>query len=448
MAWALRPPSSPEARLRVEPPGFLVSGKAPAFGAHSPPMNAASLKQNKWVRRGVVALLVLLVVWVLAWLAVPPIAKSQIQKIASEKLGRQVTVGKIDFKPWTLELALNDLRIATADGSQPQVAIAAHLCRRRTAIDPAPGAGDRCGRDRFAGDPADAPGRRQVRHRRHPGQAGAAPSRDAPKSEPPRFAIYNIAITGGSVDFDDQTVKRKHELRDFVLNVPFLSNLASQREIKTEPKLAFVLNGSKFDSAALHHALCRKPQDRRAAAASRTSTWCPTSATSPAACRSRCRPASSTPTSRSTSSGPPRRASRSPARSARTASSWRMRKGRDLLGFDSLKIALADVRPLERVVHLGEVALAAPRPGRGARRRRAAQSAGDRPGHRRARKGGARSPRRDAERRRRKPAEPQPWRIQVDKVALTGGADRLARPDHPAGRGGRREGTRRRGHAP
>ena len=86
-------------------------------------MNAASLKQNKWVRRGVVALLVLLAVWAIAWVAVPPIAKGQIQKIASEKLGRQVTVGKIDFKPWTLELTVNDLRIATADGTRSQVAI-------------------------------------------------------------------------------------------------------------------------------------------------------------------------------------------------------------------------------------------------------------------------------------------------------------------------------------
>ena len=92
---------------------------------------------------GVVALLVLLAFWAAAWLAVPPIAKSQIQKIASEKLGREVTVGKIDFKPWTLELTLNDLRIATADGSAAAAGDRAHLCRRRTAVDRAPGAGDR-----------------------------------------------------------------------------------------------------------------------------------------------------------------------------------------------------------------------------------------------------------------------------------------------------------------
>ena len=45
------------------------------------------------------AVLALLAFCLLAWLAVPPIAKSQIQRIASEKLERQVTVGKIDFKP-------------------------------------------------------------------------------------------------------------------------------------------------------------------------------------------------------------------------------------------------------------------------------------------------------------------------------------------------------------
>ena len=72
-------------------------------------MDFASIKQNKWARRGVVAVLVLLAFWAIAWLAVPPIAKSQLQKIASEKLGRQVTVGKIDFKPWTLELTLDCL---------------------------------------------------------------------------------------------------------------------------------------------------------------------------------------------------------------------------------------------------------------------------------------------------------------------------------------------------
>lgn len=39
----------------------------------------------------------------------PVILASQLEKIASEKLGRRVTVGQVDFKPWALELTLKDL---------------------------------------------------------------------------------------------------------------------------------------------------------------------------------------------------------------------------------------------------------------------------------------------------------------------------------------------------
>jgi uncharacterized protein involved in outer membrane biogenesis len=65
----------------------------------------------------------LLIFWALAWALVPVIAKSQIEKIASAKLGRAVTVGGIDFKPWSLELAVNDLKIARQDSPDAQLSI-------------------------------------------------------------------------------------------------------------------------------------------------------------------------------------------------------------------------------------------------------------------------------------------------------------------------------------
>ena len=51
------------------------------------------------------------------------VAKSQIEKIASAKLGRAVTVGGVDFKPWSLELTLNDLSIAKNGSTVPQLSI-------------------------------------------------------------------------------------------------------------------------------------------------------------------------------------------------------------------------------------------------------------------------------------------------------------------------------------
>ncbi len=45
----------------------------------------------------------------------PLVAKWQIEKMDSDKLGRQVTVRAVDFKPWSLELTINDLVIAKSD---------------------------------------------------------------------------------------------------------------------------------------------------------------------------------------------------------------------------------------------------------------------------------------------------------------------------------------------
>jgi uncharacterized protein involved in outer membrane biogenesis len=251
---------------------------------HTPAMDLASLKQNKWVRRGIVALLVLLALWVIAWLAVPPIAKSQLQKIASEKLGRQVTVGKIDFKPWTLELALHDLRIATADGKQPQLAIKRiyadaelqSLFRLAPVIDAV-----------SVESPAillthQADGKYDIDDILAKLASGPPPD---PKAEPARFAIYNISIKDGAVDFDDQTVKRKHELRELRAQCAFPEQpgLAARGQDRAQAGLHAQRQQVRF--GRLHHALRGQAARPTPTCSSRASTSCLTSATSQAACR-------------------------------------------------------------------------------------------------------------------------------------------------------------------
>ncbi len=381
-------------------------------------MNAASLKQNKWVRRAALALLVLLVFWLVAWLAVPPIAKSQIQKIASEKLGRQVTVGKIDFKPWTLELALDDLRIATADGSRAQLAVGRiyadaelqSILRLAPVIDAVT---------------IDAPAvllthQTDGKYDIDDILAKLASAPETPKSEPPRFAIYNIAITNGSVDFDDQAVKRKHELRNFVLKMPLLSNLPSQREIKTEPKLAFVLNGSAFDSAALSTPFA---DDRKTDAQINFKDldlapylgYIPSGL--PVALQAGKLDADLKIDFAQTTTTGLKITGTVAAHSIQLADS----KARDLLRFDALKLALADVRPLERVVHLSEVALAGPKlvVARDAAGRLNLLPAGQAAGAAEKAPPAGGPPNGEAG---AKPAAAGPgWRLQVDKLALSGG---------------------------
>lgn len=381
-------------------------------------MNAASLKQNKWVRRAVLALLVLLAVWALAWLAVPPIAKSQIQKIASGKLGRQVSVGKIDFKPWTLELTLDDLRIATADGSRPQLAIARiyadaelqSIVRLAPVIDAVS---------------VDAPAillthQADGKYDIDDILAKLASAPETPKSEPPRFAIYNIAITNGSLDFDDRAVKRTHELRNFVLKVPFLSNLPSQRTIKTEPKLAFVLNGSAFDSAA---ATTPFADDRKTDAQISFKDldlvpylgYIPGGL--PVALQAGRLDADLKIDFVQAATAGLKITGTVAAHSIQLADS----KARDLLRFDSLKVALADVRPLERVLHLREVALAAPQlvVARDAAGRLNLLPA---PGASAAEKAPPPDAPPNGEAGVKPVAGAAPgWRVQVDKLALSGG---------------------------
>ncbi|MCX7278644.1 MAG: DUF748 domain-containing protein [Burkholderiales bacterium] len=213
-------------------------------------MTFVSFASRPWLRRVLWAVVGLLVLWVLAWLAVPPLLKSQLEKAGSEKLGRQVQVGRVDFHPWTLALTLDQLSIAgPAAGATPQlriehvlvdVALWQSLRRLAPVVDAIAVQQPQLkithlGDGRYDFDDIVA-------------RLATPP---APQPSPtPSFALYNITLTDGSVDFVDQPVGKTHAVRDLHLSLPFISNLDSQRSIQAEPRLAFTLNGSSFDTAA------------------------------------------------------------------------------------------------------------------------------------------------------------------------------------------------------
>src|SRR5580765_2550000 len=66
-------------------------------------------------RRRRVVLAIVLVTWGVLWLAVPPLLKSQAQNRLSTLLGRTVTIGTVQFAPWSLKLTLRDLTVAGAE---------------------------------------------------------------------------------------------------------------------------------------------------------------------------------------------------------------------------------------------------------------------------------------------------------------------------------------------
>lgn len=197
-----------------------------------------------WMKRLAWAAGIYVLLCALGWLIVPPVLQSQLQQRASAALGRQVTVGAVDFRPWSLLLTLKDIQVAGLAGEPPQIKIAQlqanleleSLLRFVPVLD--------------ALD-IDAP---QLRLK-HLG-AGRYDIDDvlerlktpsgAPPGKPLEFALYNISLHGGALDFFDR--ERQHTVRQLEIGVPFLSNLDYRRSTVIKPHLSFELNGSAIDS--------------------------------------------------------------------------------------------------------------------------------------------------------------------------------------------------------
>lgn len=225
------------------------------------------LTSNRWLRRLLGSVLVLLLLWLLLWAVVPVVAKSQLEKQASEKLGRGVHVGKIEFAPWSLAITLHDLVIdkaikKVADSNDPQSAegqkdldsaAQPQLEIKRIFVNASAQSLFRLAPVLDAVE-VDAPVVRLTQHSLGKLDiddviAKLSEPKDEEPSKPLNFALYNIALRDGRIELNDEAVQRKHELKGLQLSIPFISNLASKREIKVLPHLAFDLNGSQFDTS-------------------------------------------------------------------------------------------------------------------------------------------------------------------------------------------------------
>jgi len=192
------------------------------------------------------AVLGLLLLWAIAWLALPPLLKWQLETRGSQLLGRELRVGQVQFSPHTLTLTLRELSMASASGGAPQLQVerlfvdldARSLLRLAPVIAALEIDAPRLQLARLADGRYDIDDLLQR----------FAPQPEAPPSEPARFALFNLRVAGGEVSVDDRPVGRTHELRKIVLDLPFLSNLPDDLQVKVEPRLAFELNGSAFDN--------------------------------------------------------------------------------------------------------------------------------------------------------------------------------------------------------
>ncbi|MBT9455124.1 MAG: DUF748 domain-containing protein [Burkholderiaceae bacterium] len=202
-------------------------------------------------KAGAAALVVLLLlalssIWLLPWLV-----QQQVLPLATQSLGRAVTVQQLDFVPWRMELSLRGLQVAgSTAGDAPLLEIEgavanlslSSLWHRAPVV-------EELTLDRPLLRLARiAEGRYSIDDLLQRLQAGP-PAK--PGDKPAQFALYNLQLREGKLLLDDRPVGQSHELSRLNLDLPFLSNLDMHIKVKVQPRLAGVLNSVAFDSGAI-----------------------------------------------------------------------------------------------------------------------------------------------------------------------------------------------------
>ncbi|HEX7348408.1 MAG TPA: DUF748 domain-containing protein [Rhodanobacteraceae bacterium] len=203
---------------------------------------ALQVYRSHRVRKTALIIAIVLIVYgLLGFLAAPPIIRSQIQKQASAALGRAVTVGHVRFDPYTLRLQLDDLQVAGHTRKTPLVAVKqAVLNASWTSL--------------FRLAPVlnalslEAP--QFSIARTAPGQynfsdilkrLAAQPSKS---KSPFRYAVSNITVRNGSIDFSDAVTHSTHAIDQIDIGIPFLANLPRDADVYVKPLLAMRVDGS------------------------------------------------------------------------------------------------------------------------------------------------------------------------------------------------------------
>ncbi|MGE7136269.1 DUF748 domain-containing protein [Luteibacter sp. NPDC031894] len=199
--------------------------------------------RSRRARRIVAGVAIALVVFgLLGFLAAPPLIRAQAESRASAALGRPVTIGSLSLNPFTLNLVVEHLHVGEADGKTPFLDVDritanaswASLFRAAPILDALDVEGPKVRLQRTA------PQRFNVSD--IVDRFASVPSE--PDEGPARFAISNIAIHGGQVDFDDRVLDATHRLDHIELGIPFVASLPSATDIYVRPLLAMNVDGS------------------------------------------------------------------------------------------------------------------------------------------------------------------------------------------------------------
>ncbi|NML14358.1 DUF748 domain-containing protein [Azohydromonas caseinilytica] len=198
------------------------------------------------------------VLWLLGALALPPLLKWQLQQRGSALLGRELSVQSVRFTPWNLQLTLRGIALAgaapreaaAAEPQPPQLQIerlmlnleASSLWKRAPVLSAIEIEAPKVRLRQRADGGTDIDDMLQALR--------SQPQTEEPAGPPPRFALHNLRLERGELVYEDEARQVRHEVRELQLGLPFISSLPADVQTQVQPRLAFVLDGSRFDSGA------------------------------------------------------------------------------------------------------------------------------------------------------------------------------------------------------
>ncbi|MGH8802539.1 MAG: DUF748 domain-containing protein, partial [Casimicrobiaceae bacterium] len=177
----------------------------------------------------------------LGFFVVPRVAKSRIEALARADLGREATLGKVEFNPFTLHVRLTAFKLADRDPSRTLLAFDAldihasieSLWKLAPVIDALKLSAPKLILVRDQGGHVNV-------------EDLVARALSGPQGPTPRFSIDNIEIENGAVTFDDELRQRTTKVAQLGIGIPFLSSFPHDATIRVLPKLVGTIDGSKF----------------------------------------------------------------------------------------------------------------------------------------------------------------------------------------------------------
>lgn len=182
---------------------------------------------------------------ILGFFVAPPIARVQLERALGDQLGRRVAIERVRVNPFAFSASILGFSLKAPDGNANALAFdelhanfalsslvrlapvveAVRLVKPYIRVvrneDKSYDFQDII--DRFASRPPSPPG------------------------PPPRFAVYNISLAGGRIEFDDRPEHTQHVVSDLQIGIPFISSLPSQVDITVQPRLAAKVNGAPLE---------------------------------------------------------------------------------------------------------------------------------------------------------------------------------------------------------